>query len=65
MPWRTCASCLGPTRPVRSESKERSSAMICDTLATESFGNPVAFADRSTLPGAPAQVILLLSFWPS
>lgn len=35
--------------------------MICDTFATESLGNPVAFADRRTFPGAPAQMTLLVS----
>lgn len=35
-------------------------AMICDTFATESFGNCVDFAASSVLPGAPAQVMLLV-----
>jgi hypothetical protein len=34
--------------------------MICDTLATESFGNPVVLFERSPLPGAPAQTVLLV-----
>lgn len=36
-------------------------AMTWDTFATESFGNLVDFAGSSVLPGAPAQVILLVS----
>jgi hypothetical protein len=35
--------------------------MICETLATESFGNPVTFADKLTLPGASAHFKLLVS----
>lgn len=35
--------------------------MICDTLATESFGKPVVLLESSTLPGAPAQTVLLVS----
>jgi hypothetical protein len=34
--------------------------MICDALATESFGRPATFAGRSTFPGARAQVRLLV-----
>ena len=36
-------------------------ATICDTLATESFGNLVDLAGSIALPGAPAQVMLLVS----
>ena len=61
MPWSICASGFGPTRPARSDRSERSSAMIWDTFATESFGKPAAFAVRSTFPGAPAQMRLLVS----
>jgi hypothetical protein len=43
-----------------SVGEQRASAMIYDTLATESLGNPVALAERSTFPGAPAQVMLLV-----
>ncbi len=60
-PWRIWARCFEPTRPTLSEKSDRSSAMLCDTLATESLGNPVAFAERRTFPGAPAQVRLLVS----
>ncbi len=34
--------------------------MICDTLATESFGSPVTRADKLTLPGARAHFKLLV-----
>lgn len=61
MPLRICASCFGRMRPTRPLRKQRSSAMICDTFATESFGKPVVLAERSTFPGAPAQVTLLVS----
>ena len=36
-------------------------AMICETLAIESFGNFVDLAGSSALPGAPAQTMLLVS----
>jgi hypothetical protein len=39
----------------------RSSVMICEVLAAESFGRPVGRARRSTLPGAFAQLRLLVS----
>src|SRR6266511_2034320 len=35
--------------------------MICDALATESFGKPETLAGSGTLPGAPAQARLLVS----
>lgn len=35
-------------------------AIICDTFATESFGNLVDLAESIVLPGAPPQVILLV-----
>ncbi len=35
--------------------------MICDTVATDCFGKPVAFAERSVFPGASAQMVLLVS----
>lgn len=47
--------------PTRSESTARSTVTICETLATESFGNPVRSAGISTLPGAAAQRRLLVS----
>jgi hypothetical protein len=42
-------------------SNSRSRVMICDALATESFGRPVDRAGRSTLPGASAQRRLLVN----
>jgi len=36
-------------------------AMICDALATESFGSLVSFADSKVLPGAQDQIKLLVS----
>jgi hypothetical protein len=38
-----------------------SKEMICETLTTESFGNPVTRADKVTLPGASAHFKLLVS----
>ncbi len=35
--------------------------MICEAFATESLGRPVAFAASRVLPGASAQVRLLVS----
>jgi hypothetical protein len=35
--------------------------MICETFATEFFGNPVTGADKLTLPGASAHFKLLVS----
>lgn len=35
-------------------------AITCDTFATESFGNLVDLAGSIVLPGAPAQVTLLV-----
>ena len=36
-------------------------ARICETFATESFGSLVDLAGSSVLPGAPAQVMLLVN----
>src|SRR5215469_14040516 len=36
--------------------------MTCETLARESFGNPVTRADRLTLPGASAHFKLLVKW---
>jgi hypothetical protein len=47
--------------PTHSVSRELSREMICDTLATESFGSPVARVDKPTLPGASAHFRLLVS----
>ena len=60
IPWRSCATCFDASRPARSVRSDRSRAMICETFATESFGKPVAFAGSSVLPGAPAQMMLLV-----
>jgi hypothetical protein len=40
--------------PVRSFRRVRSTATICETLATDSFGNPVWRGQSGTLPGARA-----------
>jgi hypothetical protein len=45
----------------RSLRRDLSNEMICETFATESFGNPVTRADRLTLPGAGAHFKLLVS----
>lgn len=45
----------------RSLRRDLSKEMICETLATESFGNPVTPADKLTLPGASAHFKLLVS----
>jgi len=47
--------------PTRSLSSSRSKATIRETLATESFGNPVTSDDNETFPGASAQRRLLVS----
>ena len=46
--------------PTSSVSSSRSRVMIWETLATESLGRPVAWAERSTLPGASAHRRLLV-----
>jgi len=61
MPTITWAKFFCDSLPVRSVRKARSTAMICDAFATESFGNPVALADSRTFPGARAHVKLLVS----
>ena len=48
-------------RPVRSSRSARSSAMICATFATESFGRPVIAVVNSKFPGAAAHRRLLVS----
>jgi hypothetical protein len=45
----------------RSVNRDLSSETICDTLATESFGNPVACAGKLTLPGAKPHFRLLVT----
>ena len=54
MPERTNSTWGLDSLPISSVSKSRSSVMICNTLATESFASPVARAGRSTLPGPSA-----------
>jgi hypothetical protein len=46
--------------PTSLVSNSRSRVMIWEALATESLGRPVARAGRSTLPGASAQLRLLV-----
>ena len=60
MPLRIWARNLGESLPTHSVSSARSTAMICDVFATDSFGNPVALPGSSTFPGASAQVRLLV-----
>lgn len=52
MPERTNSTWRLDSLPISSVSNSRSRVMICDALATESFGRPVVQAGRSTLPGA-------------
>lgn len=61
MPPRTKSNWRWDIFPTSSVSTSRSRLMICETLATESFGRPVARAGRSTLPGASAQRRLLVN----
>ena len=42
--------------PARSVRVSRSMVMICDTLATESFGSPLARLATRTFPGAPSSL---------
>ena len=60
MPERISSSWRLDTFATSSVSNSRSRVMICDTLATESFGSPVVRAGRRTLPGASAQRRLLV-----
>lgn len=60
MPERIKSSWRLDTFATSSVSNSRSRVMICDTLATESFGSAVVRADRRTLPGASAQRRLLV-----
>src|ERR1035437_5624289 len=46
--------------PTRSVKRSLSRVRTWDTLATESFGSPVARADSGTFPGASAQRRLLV-----
>jgi hypothetical protein len=60
MPERISSSWRLETFATSSVSNSRSRVMICDTLATESFGSPVVRAGRRTLPGASVQRRLLV-----
>jgi hypothetical protein len=60
MPERISSNWRFDSFPAVSVSNSRSRLMICETLATESLGSPVARADRSTLPGASAHARLLV-----
>src|SRR3989304_6964134 len=61
IPPNTWAKFFGGSLATRSARKARSTAMICDAFATESFCRPAALAGRSTFPGARAQVRLLVN----
>jgi len=61
MPLITRATCFGASLAARSVRRRRSIATIWDTFATESFGSPVSFVGRRTLPGASAHARLLVS----
>jgi len=54
MPWRICSKAFGGRRVTCSVSSARSIVMICDALATESFGSLLTLAGSSVFPGAPA-----------
>ncbi len=55
-------SSLGPgSLPTRVVRRSLSTLTIWDTLATESFGNPVRLAERRTFPGAKPHFRLLVN----
>lgn len=60
IPLRIRLSFSAGTLPALSVRVDLSIAVICETLATESLGNPVIFALKAALPGACAQSILLV-----
>lgn len=60
-PARTSSSFDRRSFPTPTVRTVLSKLIICETLATESFGNPVARATRWTLPGASAHLRLLVS----
>ena len=60
MPERTRDTCLSERRPVCSVNEDLSRVTIWDTLATESFGNPVSWAFNNRFPGASAHLRLLV-----
>ncbi len=61
MPLITCTNLFGGSLPSRLLSRPRSIVSICEALATESFDRPATFAGKRTLPGAFAQVRLLVN----
>jgi hypothetical protein len=61
MPVRINSNWRLASLPTSSVMRSRSRATICEVLATESLGKPVAFAVSSTLPGASAQTRLLVN----
>ena len=60
MPERTRDRCRSERRPVCLVSVDLSRVTIWDTLATESFGNPVSSAFNKRFPGASAHLRLLV-----
>lgn len=65
IPSRIASSWLRLTHPAHSVSSARSIAMVCDRLATESLGRRVLRAGSRVLPGACAQLTLLVSGTPT
>jgi len=61
IPEKSNSSLARGSLPARSVSRDLSSEISCDTLATESFSSPVTRADKLTLPGARAHFRLLVS----
>ena len=55
------SNCRLASLPTSSVMRSRSRVTICDVLATESLGQPVVLAGRTTLPGASAQTRLLVN----
>ena len=60
MPAKTNSTWRLDNLPTSSVISSRSSVTICEALAMESLGRPVALAASSTLPGASAQRRLLV-----
>lgn len=60
MPARICCNRLGLSLPMRSARNVRSTANICDALATQSSATPATEAERNVFPGAAAQFKLLV-----
>ena len=61
MPDNTSSVFERESLPTRSVSNDLSSAITCETFATESFGRPVRRDWRTTFPGASAHFRLLVS----